>query len=146
MTTGLVLCWSPLCCENNPEPSTLATDPLSPVSCELEPPWIRLVCPAHPKDASLDWDLAKSTPQTCCAHQTIPEPFLLSATAIRGYSFHERVHMVSNNGLIGSTCQSNIHMDGRTQSFPAEHCPNHHTVSAGLPSSHNASWFQVFSR
>ena len=31
---------------------TLAADPfLSPVSCEVESPWIRLVVPAHPKDA-----------------------------------------------------------------------------------------------
>ena len=30
-------------------------------------------------------------------------------------------------------------MDGRTPGFPAEHCPKHHTTSAGLPSSHSAS-------
>ncbi len=30
------------------------------------------------------------------------------------------------------TCQSNIHMDGRTQDFPAEVCPKHHTASASL--------------
>ena len=42
---------------------------------------IGLVCPAHPTDAWLDWDLgnfkAKSTPWThCCVPQTIPRPFL----------------------------------------------------------------------
>lgn len=36
--------------------------------------------------------------------------------------------------------QSNIQMNARTQGFPAEHCPEHHTASAGLPSSHSASW------
>ncbi|KAK3535606.1 hypothetical protein QTP70_017796, partial [Hemibagrus guttatus] len=47
---------------------------------------------------------------------------------------------------VGATCQSNIHMDGRTQGFPAEHCPKHDTASAGSPSSHSASWCHVFSR
>ncbi|XP_051753758.1 rap guanine nucleotide exchange factor 4-like isoform X1 [Ctenopharyngodon idella] len=37
-------------------------------------------------------------------------------------------------------------MDGRTKGFPAEHYPNHHTASAGLPSSHSASWCHVFPR
>uniref|UniRef100_A0A8C2FYS8 asparaginase n=1 Tax=Cyprinus carpio TaxID=7962 RepID=A0A8C2FYS8_CYPCA len=32
----------------------LAADPLSPVSCEVRPPWIILVCSAHPTDAQLD--------------------------------------------------------------------------------------------
>ena len=60
---------------------TLAADSLSPVSCEVGPQWIRLVCSAHLQDAWLDWDLgnleAKSTPWTPgCVPQTIPEPFL----------------------------------------------------------------------
>ncbi len=48
--------------------------------------------------------------------------------------------------LIGGTCQSNIHMEGRTQGLPAEHCPKNHTASTGLPSSHSASWCHVFPR
>jgi len=87
----------------------LAADPLSPVSCEVGPPWIGIVCSEHPTDARLDWDLkAKSTPQThCCAPQTIPETFLLCGRvhypAERGHShqriqnFHERVDMVCIN-------------------------------------------------
>ncbi|KAK3563080.1 hypothetical protein QTP86_016322, partial [Hemibagrus guttatus] len=47
---------------------------------------------------------------------------------------------------IGDMSQSNIYMDGRTQGFPAEHCPKHDTDSAGLPSSHSASWCHVFPR
>ncbi|KAK3512642.1 hypothetical protein QTP70_018767 [Hemibagrus guttatus] len=38
------------------------------------------------------------------------------------YCFLERVYMVCNNVQVGGTCQSNIHMDGRTKGFPAEHC------------------------
>lgn len=34
-------------------------------AAEVGPPWIWLF-PAHPTDARLDWDLAKSTPQTHC--------------------------------------------------------------------------------
>lgn len=34
-----------------------AANHLSPVRFEVEPPWIRLVCPAHPSDARSDWDL-----------------------------------------------------------------------------------------
>ena len=37
----------------------LAADSLSPVSCEVGPPCIRLVCPAHPTNAWLDWDLGE---------------------------------------------------------------------------------------
>ncbi len=40
--------------------------PLNPASCEVGPPWIRFVGPAHPADAQLDWDLGnlkvKATP------------------------------------------------------------------------------------
>lgn len=32
----------------------LATDPLSPVFCDVDPPWMTLVCPGHPTDARLD--------------------------------------------------------------------------------------------
>lgn len=31
-------------------------------------------------------------------------------------------------------------MNTRNQGFPAEHFPKHHTASAGVPSSHNATW------
>ncbi|KAK3537980.1 hypothetical protein QTP70_025728 [Hemibagrus guttatus] len=37
-----------------------------------------------------------------------------------------------------------VDMDGRTQGFPAEHCPKHDTASTGLTSSHSASWCHVF--
>ena len=48
---------------------------LRPVTCEVGPTWIGVVCLAHPTGARLDWHLgnleAKSTPQTrCCALQT----------------------------------------------------------------------------
>lgn len=33
-------------------------------------------------------------------------------------------------------------MDGKPQGFPAEHQPNHHTASAGLPPAHSSSWWQ----
>lgn len=32
----------------------LAVEPVSPVSCELGPQWIVLVCPAHHTDAQLE--------------------------------------------------------------------------------------------
>ena len=72
----------------------LAVALLSPVR-KLGPPWIGLVCPAHPTDSQLNSDLgnleAKSTPPTrCCVPQTIPEPFLLCGMvhypAERGHS------------------------------------------------------------
>ncbi|KAK3570962.1 hypothetical protein QTP86_031236, partial [Hemibagrus guttatus] len=69
---------------------------------------------------------------------------LKEETAIREYSFNERVYMVCNNAQVGGTCQSNIHMDGRTQGFPAEHYPKHDAAFAGSPSSHSASWCHVF--
>jgi len=55
MTTFLILCWSPFCCQISPDPictKMLAADPLNPVSCKVGPPWIRLVGSAHPM---LDW-------------------------------------------------------------------------------------------
>lgn len=33
--------------------------------------------------------------------------------------------MVCHNAYVGATCQSNIHVDGRTHGLPAEHCPKH---------------------
>ena len=117
----------------------LAADPLSPVSCQVGPPWIGIVCPAHPTDDQLEWDLgnleAKSTPQTCCyAPQTIPEPFLLCGTtcypAERGHN-HRGIPFPwkSLNGLqqcVCTRCQSNTHKDARTQELPPGHCPKHH--------------------
>ncbi|KAK3547402.1 hypothetical protein QTP86_018909 [Hemibagrus guttatus] len=47
-------------------------------------------------------------------------------------------------GQVGGTCQSNIHMDGRTQGFPVEYCPKHDTAPASLPCSHSGSWCHVF--
>ncbi len=97
MTTFLILCWSSFCCQNSLDPSRhgLHYTPEGPVSCEVGPPWVGLICSAHPTDARLDRYLgnleAKSTPQTrCCAPQTITEPFLLCSRvhypAERGHS------------------------------------------------------------
>lgn len=36
-------------------------------------------------------------------------------TAISKYCFHERVNMICNNVYVGGKCQSNIHINGRTQ-------------------------------
>ena len=40
----------------------------------------------------------------------------------------------------------NTSSPGRTQGFPAKHCPKHHTSSAILPSSRSASWCHVSPR
>lgn len=47
---------------------------------------------------------------------------LKEATAISEHGF-------CNNAWVVGTCQSNIHVDGKTQGFPAEHRPNQHTAS-----------------
>lgn len=51
-----------------------------PVSCEMGPPWIKIVSPAYPTDRWGDWDLgnlkAKSTPKPYCTLQTDPETVL----------------------------------------------------------------------
>ena len=44
-----------------------AADPLSPVSCEVWPQWIGLVCPAHPTDALLVWDLVNTPHSSLCS-------------------------------------------------------------------------------
>ena len=131
MTTCLIFCWFPFDA-NKPwlfkAWTSLAADPLSPVSYEVGSPWIRHVCPADLGNLE-----ARSRPQIRCAPQTITEPFLLCGTA---HYPAERSH--SHQGIpfpwkgvhglqqcfVGGTCQSNIHMDGRTQGFPADHCPN----------------------
>lgn len=53
------------------------------------------------------------------------------------------VRLVCNNALVGISYQSNINMDDRTQRFPAKHFTKHNT---GLPSSHSASYCQVFAQ
>ena len=97
-----------------------AADPLSPIICKVRPPWIRLLCPARPTDDQFDWDLvnleAKSTPQThCCAPH---KPFKAHYLAERGHN-HQGIPFpwkgVCNNAYVDGTCQSNIHMEGRTQ-------------------------------
>ena len=54
------------CSHSGPLLDQFDTTALSLVNCEVGPPWIGLVCPAHPTNARLDWDLgnleAKSTP------------------------------------------------------------------------------------
>lgn len=55
-------------------------------SCKLwvEPPWIGLLCPAHPTDVQLDWDLGnmelKSTPQT----PALAQLWLRNTVSIKG--------------------------------------------------------------
>ena len=133
---------------------------LSPVSCKMGPPWIRLVCPAHPQmlDWIEIWEIWRPIQQLKLV-VVLLKPFLNhfcfvewciillnEAIAIREYFFHERVYMVCNNAKVGGMCQSYIHMNGRTQSFPPQHCPKHYTASTTLPSSHNASRCPVFPR
>ena len=113
----------------------------------------QLVCPAHPTNARLNWDLgnleAMSTSWTWVPQ--IIFGFRQGALSCwktpwwchQGIQFPKRVSTVCNNAKVDATCQSNIHMNGRTQGFPAEHCPKHHTASAGLPSSHTR-WCNVF--
>lgn len=86
----------------------------------MGPPCIRLVCPAHPKNAQYDRDLGnlevKPTPQAhCCPPQTIPKLSLLCGktdyAAERGRShqgirFPRKVHMICNNDWVGGTCHS----------------------------------------
>lgn len=94
LTTCVVLCWPPLCCQNSPEPSRhelhyvccgnwhqdVAMHPFSCISCKVRLPLIRLGCPAHSTDAWLEWDLknleVKLTPQTHhCASQIFVNHF-----------------------------------------------------------------------
>lgn len=77
MSTCLILCWSVFAaktalirqgidCTRQMKVSC-GTNSFSPVSCNMRRPWILVVCPAHPSNARLDWDLwnleDKSTPQ-----------------------------------------------------------------------------------
>jgi len=126
----------------------------SPAGRELEPSWIELLCPTHPTDAQLDRDLgnlkARATPSTLRhVPQTIPEQCVQCgsehypaerATSTREHHCHEAVYLVCINVKVGGMCQIYIHVNGQTQGFPAEHCPEHHTPSTGLSSSHSASW------
>lgn len=77
---------------------------------------------APPTDVGLDSDLgnleAESTPQTSCAL----EAFLLCGKAT-----------YPRSARVGGTCQSNTHMEGRTQRFLAKHHPKYHTGSSGSP-------------
>lgn len=62
-----------VCCGGT---KTWAAGPLSPESCEVGPPWVGLVYPAHPIEARWHWDLgnleAKWTPwHRGCVPQTI---------------------------------------------------------------------------
>ena len=51
--------------------NTLAADLSSPVRSDVEPPWIRLVGPAHPTDAQLDWRLRQHLQH--CVPQNTPK-------------------------------------------------------------------------
>lgn len=48
---------------------------------------------------------------------------LKEASAIMVYWYHK--NCVWNSTSVGGTCQNNIHMNARTQRFPAEHCLGH---------------------
>lgn len=80
---------------------TLAVDPLSPLSCELEPPWIWLVCQAHPTDARSD-----------CDSGILGQ--VLEDTAIREYSYHKGVKLTRTSYLKIDADQSSIQMNART--------------------------------
>lgn len=55
----------------------------SPVSGEVEPPWIGLVPSAHPTDAQLNWGVCAPCQHLKRVPQTITEPFLLCCKAKR---------------------------------------------------------------
>lgn len=50
------------------------------------------------------------------------------------------MYLVCCNVWLGGTCKTNICMNARTQSFPAEHYPEQHMAAAGLSFSLSASW------
>ena len=88
---------------------TLAADPLNPVNCEVEPPWIGLVCPAHPTEVRLDLGIWRPSQNLELVAFLIPFlkqfffvegyiSLLKDATAIRDYSFHEKgVHALQQS-------------------------------------------------
>ncbi|KAJ7991139.1 hypothetical protein DPEC_G00294160 [Dallia pectoralis] len=49
------------------------------------------------------------------------------APTIKEYHYHEGVYLICDNVYVGGTCQIDVHLDARTQGFPAEHCPERHT-------------------
>lgn len=67
---------------------------------------------------------------------TIPEHFVQCCTAEIGHSHQGvllllRSLLICSNIYVGGMCQSNIHMNARTQVFLEEYYPEHHTVSFG---------------
>ncbi|KAK3540399.1 hypothetical protein QTP70_030412, partial [Hemibagrus guttatus] len=57
---------------------------------------------------------------------------------------HPPPPLTKQENQVGGTCQRNIHMDGRTQGFPAENYQKHDTASTGSPSSYSPFWCHVF--
>lgn len=91
-------------------------------SCEVGPPWIRPSNRCSVRLRSGEWG-------------TLP--------AEKG-QFHKETPLQWRGvcGLQQSLdrwCQYNIPMNASTQGFPAEHCPEHYTAFADVPSSHTAS-------
>lgn len=60
---------------------------------------------------------------------------LKEVSAIRESHFHESLYVFCSNAEGGATFLRSIQMDDWTQGVPSERCSNHHTASAGLPSS-----------
>lgn len=98
------------------------------------------------------WGIWRPSQTLCCAHQTTPEPvcvfcFVPRCPPERGHSRWGT--LLTSKDVHLQQCStppthSNIHTDGRTRGFPAEHCLKHHTACAGALSTHNASPCHVF--
>lgn len=106
---------------------TLASDPLSPVSCEVEPLWNGFVCPEHSADAQMDiWGLWRLI-QHFKLIVVFLNPFLNHVCFVAGHiiikkrappsgnSISMKRFIVCGNAEVDDVCQSNIHMDGRAK-------------------------------
>lgn len=117
---------------------TLASDPLSPVSCEVEPLWNGFVCPEHSTDAQMDiwgvWRLIqhfqlivvflKSFLNHVCF---VARYIIIKNRALpSGNSISMKRFTVCGNAEVVDVCQSDIHMDGRAKISPGEHCSKNH--------------------
>lgn len=74
---------------------------------------------------------------------TIPEYFLLPG---RAHYSADKSHCHKLKLFPGRLYLKYINMNARAQGFLAEHCPEHHSASAGIPFPHIASWCNLFPR
>lgn len=125
-------------------------DATDPVKCKVGPPWIGLVF-SDPKDAWLDWDVrnlnAKSTSQDlllCFSNHSWTIFALWQGTSSCWKRPEASGNTISMKGYkVAGTCQSNIHMNSRTQGFPAAHCPESIILpvpACSLPIVHLGVW------